>query len=104
MLTLTDFYHFFSIYSQMPFVIYIFSIRDSYSVSHLPYAIISDSIFIYAFYSLFSGLSLAHIYIIVTFNSVIYALYCLLGLSLAHICISFDVCIPIRFIYAFHSL
>ena len=104
MLTLTDFYHFFFIYSWMPFVIYIFSIRDSYSVSRLPYAIISVSMFIYAFYSLFSGLSLAYIYVNVTFNSVIYALYNLLGLSLAHICILSDFCIPVGFIYAFYSL
>ena len=42
-------------------------------------------LYIYAFYSLFSGLSPAHTLIGVTFISIIYALYNLPGLSLAHI-------------------
>ena len=48
---------------------------------------VSRFIYIYAFYSLFLGLSPAHTLINVTFDSIIYALYSLSGLSLAHICL-----------------
>ena len=40
---------------------------------------------LYAFYSLSLGLSLAHTLISVTFDPIMYALYSLSGLSLAHI-------------------
>ena len=98
---LTDFYSFFLLYSWIPSVFYIFGIRDSYIVFQLPYAIMSVSRIIYAFYSLFLGLSLAHTLISVTFDSIIYALYSLSGLSLAHIliCVTF-----VSIIYALYSL
>ena len=94
-----DIYHFFLIYSWMPFLIYL-----AYKFWHtrflcyfpLPYVIRLISIII-CFLQPLGGLSLAHTQIcnvihLTLFDfsfdfSVIYALYSLLGLSLAHICL-----------------
>ena len=94
----TGFLPFLFIFSRMSFVICI-----SLIVSQLLYAIRLVSRYIYAFYSLFLGLSPAHTLICVTFISIIYALYSLLGLSLAHIPY-YLVFMLFRLIYAFYSL
>ena len=81
----------------------LYNICISFIVSQLLYAIrlLSRFIYIYAFYSLFLGLSPAHTLICVTFISILYALYSLLGLSLAHtlICVTF-----VSIIYALYNL
>ena len=71
--------------------------------NYLSSVIRSVSRFIYAFYSLFLGLSPSHTLISVTFDSIIYALYSLSGLCLAHIHILSGFML-FRFIYAFYSL
>ena len=81
---LMDFYHFFLLYSWMPSVFYIlaYEIPILFPNYHMQ---LGQFLSLYMlFYSLFWGLSLAHTLNSVMLDSIIYALYSLSGLSLAH--------------------